>query len=61
MLNQYFFKDNVIQVHDINVSHFPIVHQAIRTKGANIFTIDSKVCNQSIQIKNQLIIFLIDS
>ncbi|KAK5643487.1 hypothetical protein RI129_007332 [Pyrocoelia pectoralis] len=35
--------DNVIQVHDINGSQFPIVHQAVRTKGANIFTVDSQI------------------
>ncbi|KAF2900283.1 hypothetical protein ILUMI_05905 [Ignelater luminosus] len=34
--------DNIIQVHDINSSHFPVVHQAARTKGANIFTLDTK-------------------
>ncbi|KAF5302308.1 hypothetical protein FQA39_LY10347 [Lamprigera yunnana] len=34
--------DNVIQVHDINGSQFPIVYQATRTKGANIFTLDTQ-------------------
>ncbi|KAK4886156.1 hypothetical protein RN001_002427 [Aquatica leii] len=34
--------DNVIQIHDINGSQFPIVHQASRTKGANIFTLNTQ-------------------
>lgn len=35
--------DNVIQVHDINAINMTVIHQAARTRGATIFTLDIQV------------------
>ena len=34
--------DNVISVNDTSRHNFPLIHQAIRTKGANVFCLDVK-------------------
>lgn len=39
--------DNIIQVHDINAINMTVIHQAIRTKGATLFTLDIQVNNSS--------------
>lgn len=40
----YLILDNVISVHDINSSqNFPLIHQAAKTRGATLFTLDIQV------------------
>lgn len=34
--------DNVISVNDTSRHNFPLIHQAVRTKGANVFCLDIK-------------------
>lgn len=42
-MSTFSFADNVIQVHDINAINMTVIHHAAKTKGASIFTLDTKV------------------